>query len=164
MLKLGLERPILNEQSVTKGKYHMGFDHRDTAAINTAKAAGISFILGKTVGNSNHEVFLQTIQAPCAPNGPNHAKLLADAVEGLTRIYPGATVWVDVVCKDMPAYVQEAIDSLIGFGCLMIITHNGSSTHGNVTPLTGSLCKSVRSANTRGMVWHPLENKFVSSV
>lgn len=142
----------------------MAFDDRDTAAINTANAAGISCTRGAPVGDSIHQVFLHTIRAPCVPNGPDHAELLANAIEAFTRIYPGDTVWVDVVCQGLPGYVQDAIDSLIGFGCRMIITHNGSSSHGNVPPLTNSLCKSVRSANIGGKVWHPIENRFVSSV
>lgn len=142
----------------------MAYDGRDTTAINAANAAGIKCTLGKTVGDGSQQVFLHQIQAPCEPIEPNHAKLLANAIEALTRIYPGDTVWVEVVCESIPEYVQDAIDSLVGFGCRMVITHNGSSTHGNVPPLSGSLCKSVRSANIGGSVWHPLENRFVNSV
>lgn len=141
----------------------MGFDARDTAAINKANVAGIICNRAGPVGNDN-QVYLDTIKVPCVPNGPDHAKLLADAVEAFTRIYPDDTVRVDVVCDYIPEYVQLAIDSLIGFGCRVIITHKGSSTHGNVPRLTDSLCKSVRAANNGGMVWHPLENRFVNSV
>lgn len=142
----------------------MSYDDRDTAAISAANSAGIKCTLGKPVNSGTPPVYLHQIQVPCAPNGADHAKLLANAIEALTRIYPGDTVWLDVICNAIPKYVQDAVDSLISFGCRIIITHNGHSTHGSVPRLSSSLCVSVRSANIGGFVWHPIENRLVNAI
>lgn len=142
----------------------MGYDARDTAAINAAIAAGFDCSLGETVGVENHQVFLHSIKCPSLPHSPDNVKLLANAIEAFTRIYPGDTVWVDVLDEDLPQYVKDAIDSLVGFGTRVIITHKGSSTHGNTPRLAESLCNAVRRANVGGALWHPIEKAFVSSI
>lgn len=141
----------------------MGFDARDPAAINAANAAGFTCSHGEMVGK-NQQVFLHSIKCPDLPDGPSDAKLLANAIEAFTRIYPGDTVWVDVLREDFPKYVQDAIDSLAGFGTRVIITHKESATHGNAPRLPEPLCDAVKRANVRGSLWHPFEKAFVTSI
>lgn len=141
----------------------MGYDSRDTAAINAAIAAGFDCSLAESVGTDN-QVFLHSIKCPSLPDSPDNVKILANAIEGLTRIYPGDTVWVDVLREDLPQYVQDAVESLVGFGTRVIITHNGSATHGSTPRLAEALCNAVRKANVGGALWHPIENEFVRSI
>ncbi|MFV2922213.1 hypothetical protein [Pseudomonas alloputida] len=140
----------------------MGYDSRDTAAINAAIAAGFDCSLSGTV-EADDQVFVHSIKCPSLPDSQDNGKLLANAIEALTRIYPGDTVWVDVLSEDLPQYVQDAIDSLVGFGTRVIITHNGSATHGNDPRLAEALCNAVRRANVGGALWHPIEKEFVRS-
>lgn len=141
----------------------MSYDSRDGIALSAANDAGIKCFLGDVVGDGRYEVFLRKIQCPCNPNTEAPEKLLANAIDALTRLSTGDTIWVEVLCDKMPQYVFEAFLILKGFGCRSIVTHAGSSTHGKGPLLSSSLCDAVKAANEGGNLWHPIDNKFVTA-
>lgn len=142
----------------------MGWDSRDTAALNAATAAGIKCFAIGVVGDNGRQVMLNKIECPSQPISGSPEKLLADAIEGFTRKSGGGdSLWVEVIGDDIPQYVADAVSApaLHGFGCRMIVTHGNKSTRGNGALLDSSLCNAVEAANQGGAIWHPLEEAFV---
>lgn len=140
----------------------MGWDSRDTAALNAATAAGIKCFAIGVVGDNGRQVMLNKIECPGQPSSGSPEKLLADAIEGITRLSAGGdSLWIEVTSNVIPQYVADAVSALHGFGCRMIVTHGNKSTRGNGVLLDNSLCTAVEAANQGGAIWHPLEQTFV---
>jgi hypothetical protein len=141
----------------------MSYDHRDSTALNKATEAGIKCFGAGIVGDSLRQVTLNKIECPCLPDSETPEILLANAIEAFTRIYPDDTLWVEVICDDIPLYVTDAVKSLQGFGCRMIVTHGAKSSHDIGSHLITSLSATVKAANHGGTLWHPIREDFVSA-
>ena len=140
----------------------MGWDSRDIAAMNAATAAGIKCFAIGVVGDNGRQVMLNKIECPGQPSSGTPEKLLADAIEGFTRLSAGGdSLWVEVISDEIPQYVADAVSALHGFGCRMIVTQGSKSTRGKGELLDRSLCDVVEAANLGGAIWHPLEETFV---
>ncbi|MGG2399962.1 hypothetical protein ACJRW5_23750 [Pseudomonas sp. SH1-B] len=140
----------------------MGWDSRDTAALNAATAAGIKCFAIGVVGDDGRQVMLNKIECPGQPGSGSPEKLLADAIEGVTRLSAGGdSLWIEVAGNEIPQYVADAVSALRGFGCRMIVTLGNKSTRGNGGLLDSSFCEAVEAANQGGAIWHPLDNTFV---
>lgn len=141
----------------------MGWDSRDTAALNAATKAGIKCFGVGLVENIQRPVMLNKIECPCQPSSEAPEKLLEGAIEAFTRFSPDDTLWVEITCEDIPKYVADAVAGLHGFGCRIIVSQGSKSTHGSGPLLDSSLCDVVKAANHGGTIWHPLEEALVSA-
>lgn len=73
------------------------------------------------------------------------------------------TVWADVVTKQMPLYVGQALELFPSFGIGLVVTHGGACSHSPGPLLSSELRQRVDSVSRDGRVWHPLAKRLVEA-
>jgi hypothetical protein len=73
------------------------------------------------------------------------------------------TVWIAVVSKQLPDYLERSISYFEGFGIGLIVTHGDKCSHSQIEQFPDSVLAAIKSVNRDGRVWHPLENRLVAA-
>ncbi|WP_282287713.1 hypothetical protein [Pseudomonas sp. PS02302] len=159
----------------------MGYDARDTRALQVAAANGIQIVGQRVVRFAGGDQFLFTMKCPSQlvmdnPEGADSedpdqqsakstispaGECLSQAIEAVTRIHAGARLWVQVDGDVMPEFVREAVADLEGFGTRMVVTQGNACSHAPGPLLDPMICKAVIEANEGTQVWHPFADKPV---
>lgn len=138
----------------------MGYDSRDTAALNAAREAGFDALMDET---DDPDRYLDCFKCPDVPSCAEPAKVLAAAIEAAHRFSAHTTVWLDVQnATAIPEYVYQAIKAMDSFGSAIVVTQGTNCTHGpDATLLDDRLQEVIYAANHSGYVWHPIARKQV---
>jgi len=162
----------------------MGYDARDTRALQVAAANGIQIVgqrvvrfpggdeffftmtcpsqlvLDRSEGADSQDPDQQSAKSAISPAG----ECLSQAIEAVTRIHAGARLWVQVDGDVMPEFVREAVADLEGFGTRMVVTQGEACSHAPGPRLDPMICQGVVDANEGGYVWHPFADEAVVNV
>lgn len=90
------------------------------------------------------------------------SKELMDAA-GFFHDGDSTTVWVDVVAKQIPSYLDKALKGLSSVGVGLVVTHCGACSHGPGPLLSSELRRRVAGVSRAGRVWHPLVKSLVAA-
>ena len=74
------------------------------------------------------------------------------------------TVWIKVATKEIPRYVDRALERFAGFGIGLVISHGKACSHSPGPLLSGELRQRIASVSRHGQVWHPLVKTLVESM
>lgn len=127
-------------------------------ASNSVEALGNTGAVYRIVCPPENELLVaQGTQRP--------GRMLRDLIETQDRHAGGSntTIILDVVGGAVPAYVEEAIDSLNGFAAGVIVRCCGATTHDANSTLPAGLCAKVKKANRQGVIWHPVLQQQVQA-
>lgn len=153
----------------------MGYDARDTRALQVAAANGIQIVGQRVVRFAGGDEFVFTMKCPShlvldTSEGANShdpdqqsaksaispaGECLSRAIEAVTRIYTRSRLWVQVDGDVMPEFVREAVADLEGFGTRMVLTQANACSHAPGPLLDPMICQAVVAANDGVKVWHP---------
>lgn len=159
----------------------MGYDARDTRALQVAAANGIQIVGQRIVRIAGGDEFFFTMKCPSllvldTPEGADAqdpdqmsaksaispaGECLSQAIEAVTRIHTRSRLWVQVDGDVMPEFVREAVADLEGFGTRMVVTQGEACSHAPGTRLDPMICQAVVQANEGGHVWHPFADEAV---
>ncbi len=95
------------------------------------------------------------------------AGVLADELMAAARFFnhgDSTTVWIDVVSKQIPLFLEQAIEKLSAFGIGLVVTHAKSCSHSPGPLLPVKLRKCISAASRRGQLWHPVAKIMVGSM
>ena len=95
------------------------------------------------------------------------AKTLADELMYAARFFnhgSSTTVWIEVVAKHLPSFLEQAIERFRGFGIGLVVTHAGACSHSPGPLLPVNLRQRISDVNRSGQIWHPLAKVMVNSM
>lgn len=95
------------------------------------------------------------------------ANTLANELMDAARFFnhgDSTTVWIDVVTKQFPPYVDRALERFASFGMGLVVTHGGACSHSPGPLLSSELRQRIASVSRNGWIWHPLAKTLVEAM